>query len=182
MTARNLAPRVADLPESLRDAISTIRVDFAETPLRATVSVSEYSETDFEQGTCMQRRPDLVWELPAEWDADADTDELARSGLLGGLVIDILRPADDAPRMIIRTHAGSDDERSRWAASLVDEASRGLARLGRIAQEAQRQRDAAYAELKAATLAAIAAGMPEQRAAKLAGVDRMTVRRWQGKR
>lgn len=58
----------------------------------------------------------------------------------------------------------------------------GLQSLGRAAAVAQSARDAAFAELKAATLAAIAAGMPEQRAAKLAGVDRMTVRRWQGKR
>ena len=38
------------------------------------------------------------------------------------------------------------------------------------------------AKVKAAVLAAIAAGMPESEAARRGDVDRMTVRKWQGKR
>jgi hypothetical protein len=57
-----------------------------------------------------------------------------------------------------------------------------LQTLGTVARDAQARRDAAFAALRDATLAAIAEGMTEKRAAEMAGVDRMTVRRWQGKR
>ena len=40
----------------------------------------------------------------------------------------------------------------------------------------------AFDTLRATVVAACADGMPEQRAARLGQVDRMTVRKWRGKR
>ena len=57
-----------------------------------------------------------------------------------------------------------------------------LRTLGTRARRAQERRNTAYDALKQAAVAAVAAGMSEARAAELAQVDRMTVRRWLGKR
>ena len=57
-----------------------------------------------------------------------------------------------------------------------------LRTLGTRARRAQARRDEAYARLREAVRAAVADGMSEVQAAKAARVDRMTVRRWLGKR
>lgn len=57
-----------------------------------------------------------------------------------------------------------------------------VAEAGRLARVAQDDRDSAFSGLSNSVAAAISQGMPEQVAARVAGVDRMTVRRWQGKR
>ena len=62
-----------------------------------------------------------------------------------------------------------------------DDVRRGLERAGRHAARAKAARDAAFEELAAKVREAIAAGLTEVDAARLAGVDRMTVRRWVGK-
>lgn len=46
----------------------------------------------------------------------------------------------------------------------------------------RRLAERAWDELRKAALAAISAGMSESEAARVAGVDRMTVRKWLGKR
>lgn len=107
---------VAALPASLRDAISTIRVDLGSPELVAVVSISETLITQHPGGlTSMERRPDILWPLPGDWDPDADTMALAKSGLVGAITVDTLRPpGDGAPRILITTHAGSDQERTDW--------------------------------------------------------------------
>ena len=62
-----------------------------------------------------------------------------------------------------------------------DDVRRDLVLAGRRAAKAKAHRDAAFEELAATVREAIAAGLTEVDAAKLAGVDRMTVRRWVGK-
>ena len=57
-----------------------------------------------------------------------------------------------------------------------------LARIGKQFKAATERRKAISAELHAAIRAAVAEGMSEVEAAKVAGVDRMTVRRALGKR
>ena len=59
-----------------------------------------------------------------------------------------------------------------------DDIRRELERAGRRAAVAKAQRDAAFAVLAAKVREAVAAGLTEVDAARLAGVDRMTVRRW----
>lgn len=54
--------------------------------------------------------------------------------------------------------------------------------MGEQANAKQTERDADFAALADMVRVAVANGMPEQRAAKIAGIDRMTVRRWLGKR
>lgn len=57
-----------------------------------------------------------------------------------------------------------------------------LARVGAKWQAAKTKERALAAELYAAIRSAVAAGMSESEAARVAGVDRMTVRRALGKR
>lgn len=57
-----------------------------------------------------------------------------------------------------------------------------LAQLGRDRQDAKRRFDEATDILRAGVLRAIEGGRSEHEIARQAGVDRMTVRSWQGKR
>ena len=57
-----------------------------------------------------------------------------------------------------------------------------LARAGRRLVTSRARTDDALDAVREAVLAALAAGMTEVDAARLGQVDRMTVRKWQGKR
>jgi hypothetical protein len=57
-----------------------------------------------------------------------------------------------------------------------------LAKLGQERRDAQRALDEKTAILKAAVLRALEKGRAEAEVARTAGVDRMTVRKWAGKR
>ena len=61
-------------------------------------------------------------------------------------------------------------------------ATPSLRTLGTRARRAQQRRDEAYAALRDAVIAAVGEGMSESHAAEVAQVDRMTVRKWLGKR
>lgn len=66
--------------------------------------------------------------------------------------------------------------------SSSDDENVDLADLGHRRREARAALDTATEALRAGVLRALEGGMPEAEAARRAGVDRMTVRKWQGKR
>ena len=88
----------------------------------------------------------------------------------------------DEGRLNLRTQAA----RLLWPSCPRDDATidelLAVAESGRAARVAQDDRDQAFSALSSHVRAAVAGGMPEQVTARVAGVDRMTVRRWQGKR
>jgi hypothetical protein len=57
-----------------------------------------------------------------------------------------------------------------------------LAMVGRKLLRARMAEDAAYEEARIAAIKAIAEGVPEAVVARELGVNRMTVRKWEGKR
>ncbi len=61
-------------------------------------------------------------------------------------------------------------------------AEQDLIRSGQRRQRARKKANEANAETRELVLAALAEGWEEAAAARLAQVDRMTVRKWQGKR
>lgn len=89
---------------------------------------------------------------------------------------------DPEGRLNLRTQAA----RLLWPSCPRDDAAIdelvAVAEFGRVARVAQDDRDYAFESLSEAVLEAMDSGMPEQVAARAAGVDRMTVRRWGGKR
>ena len=56
------------------------------------------------------------------------------------------------------------------------------ARAGRTRQRATQRQQETFEALRVAALDALAAGMNEAEVARVGQVDRMTVRKWQGKR
>ncbi len=85
--------------------------------------------------------------------------------------------ADQSKRR--RTPAGS-GHRRRFRGAVT--AAQDLTRVGRRYAKARSASEALRVELADVTRSAVAAGTSESEAARLAGVDRMTVRKWTGKR
>jgi transcriptional regulator of acetoin/glycerol metabolism len=63
-----------------------------------------------------------------------------------------------------------------------DNASVTLKRAGRALRSARKAEQYAYERARMTAIAAVAVGVPEAVAARELGVDRMTVRKWMGKR
>ena len=57
-----------------------------------------------------------------------------------------------------------------------------LERVGRSLRSARSAQQAAFESARVAAVAAMAAGVSESQVARTVGVDRMTVRKWAGKR
>lgn len=76
---------------------------------------------------------------------------------------------------------GSDDG-DVWAALVRREEGETLDSLGRARTLARQEAKQATAHVRGMTILAVSEGVPEAEAARRAQVDRMTVRRWLGKR
>lgn len=146
------------------------------------------------------RRDVELWVNPSAWDdpvqadqvidailaADSD-DEAVWVTIAGGdpplIMAAADRDFDAADAAAARPEMGEDSNRSADAQAALSRAeiTIELGRLGAARAAAGRGLQAATEALKPAVAAAVAARIPEETIAALAGVSRMTVRKWAGK-
>lgn len=122
MSQRSLADHVAASPPEMQRAISSIWIGEAAGRWIARASISTFLSDpgldpvlpDGVSRAAIHRHPDVEWDLDPTMSVEIQIRTLHATGMLGSLDAARYNGSDCAPSWVVKTHAGTQAERTAW--------------------------------------------------------------------